>query len=356
MSKYLKKISALVTIIILSTQSTVFAATNHISNKDLYKGTALQLIKEMKSNKIIEKSLPLYDTKNDESAVLFDLNGGYVIVDEATDEVSEFSLTKDNQYFKNSNKHYVYGGPTRFYEDNNGKLKNLETNKEENNVSEVEKGISDFKKNIQKNDANKKSQSLKSDTTSASGDLYGTIIGGQIPNLSYNPNGICGSCAVGNLLTFFSWNINKGFIPTQYQSSVVPPRNGSDFIESIVPYIEGQASVDPNYHSPGSGPNQLQKGLTGYLRDKVGYLGPVNLYDLRTDRIQSANQINSGLPFVLGLYETDGNPYGNHWVLGIGYVYMDGVKTLPLYYKVVNGWGQNDVYVSAGWTDYMVSI
>lgn len=38
----------------------------------------------MKSDKVIENRIPLYNTKNVESSVLFDLNGGYVIVDEAT--------------------------------------------------------------------------------------------------------------------------------------------------------------------------------------------------------------------------------------------------------------------------------
>lgn len=146
-------------------------------------------------------------------------------------------------------------------------------------------------------------------------------------------------------------------MPAQYRSFANPSDTGAAFVKSIVPYIEGNDYVNPNVTSPGSSANQLQTGLRNYVTNVDHLLlNQVYLIDLQDNPVPSVSKINSGLPFVLGLYQTSGNPYGDHWVLAIGYVYMGQAKALPLYYKVVNGWGNNDVYVNKGWTDFMVSL
>lgn len=356
MSKYLKKISVLATIILLSAQSTTFAVTTKTSNAELYKGTAEQLIKEMKSDKIIENSIPLYNTKNVESSVLFDLNGGYVIIDEATNEVSEFNLTEDNPIINDNSKHYVYGGPENIYLEKDNKLENLQTKEKENNKDAIENDINAFRKNVQ---ANKLKQNLSSVKTATEPKLYGEMIGGKIPNFEYNPNGICGSCASANFLAFFCWNVNSRFVPQKYQASINSADNGVQLIKSIVPYVElnGAAALDPKQKG-GSTAISLRDGLTKYLKDEVGYIGPTYLLDGRTDPSQSIAVIKRGIPFILRLHPMpdNSNPYKNHWVLGVGYVYMESNPNMPLYYRVVNGWGQNDAYVNFGWTDFLFHI
>ncbi|MDS0527840.1 DUF3800 domain-containing protein [Clostridium sp. SHJSY1] len=351
MIKHLKKISVFATISLLLTQSTAFATTNKISGEDLYKNTAVQLLKGMKSDKVIEKNIPLYNAKNDESAILFDLNEGYIIIDESTNEISEFSLTEDNKYFKDSSKHYVYCGPTGSYEENSGKLKNLETNEEENNKEKVQEGINRFKKNVEKNQLSNSVKSPKTINKASNNTLYVDRIEGKIPNLSYNPNGICGSCAVGNLLTFFHWNITHGFVPSRYENSVNSGGNGEEFIKSIVPYVDGD--------SPGSNQNELKSGLKKYLTERVGFKGDVSLYDLSSGPAAEAHgvdKLKSGLPFILGLHQASGNQYGDHWVVAIGFAHTAENDSIPVLYKVINGWGSNEAYVNVAWTDYMVAI
>lgn len=349
MLKCFKKISVLVTITIVLSQSAVFGATNKPSNESIYKNTALQLIKGMKSNKIIEGNIPLYNTKDVESEALFDLNNGYIIVDKATNTVSEFNLTKDNKYFNRTDEHYVYGGPTESFKEKDNKLIDLSTYKEEKNKLKIEESLDIFKKNTK---SNTQTITANAATLTANAATLNEIdIAGTIPNLAYNPNGICGSCAVGNFLTFLSWNVSSPFVPQQYQSS------GTNFIKSIVPYIEGQASVNPNYTSPGSTPSQLQTGLNNYLSNVVGYTGKAALFDGQADPVRVTGITNHGLPFVLGLHSGDSsNPYGNHWVVGIGYVYIPLNQSMPLYYKVINGWGNNDVYVNKAWSDAVVYL
>lgn len=189
--------------------------------------------------------------------------------------------------------------------------------------------------------------------------LYGSMIGGRIPNIKYNPNGICGSSASANFLAFFSWNIDSRFVPQQYQASINSTDNGVQLVKSIVPYVEldGAAALDPN-NKGWSNAISLRDGLTKYLVNQVGYIGPTYLLDGRTDPAHSIGVIKRGVPFIVRLHPMpdSSNPYNNHWVLGVGYVYMESSPSMPLYYRVVNGWGQNNACVNFGWTDYLFHI
>ncbi len=310
----------------------------------------------MESDKIIEKSIPLYDTKDKESAILFDLNDGYIIVDETTNEVSEFNLSQDNQFFNDLSKHYVYGGPTHLYERENGQLINLETNQKETNDIAIQDSINLFKEKVEEEKKSNSNNSLANNSATSDEKLYGYAVGGKIPNLYHNPNGICGSCAAGNLLAFFCWNVDYRFVPNIYLKSInTESGDGKEFIRSIVPFVDGEDALDVTKKG-GSKPEGLQQGLKRYLTEKVGYLGNVELNDLRKNRNPSVNKIKSGLPFILGLFKTPGNPYNNHWVLATGYVYRKPAENIVLYYKVTDGWGSDKSYVNVSWTDYMVAI
>ncbi len=309
----------------------------------------------MKSNKTIEGSIPLYDTNDVESSVLLKLNNGYIIVDESTNEVSEFNLTKDNKYFNSASKHYVYGGPTESYEEKNNKLIDLKTNVEEKNKNKIQENILRFRENVKSKMA-LKSASPSDTPLPADGNYIAEVISGRIPNLDYNPNGICGSCAVANYLTWYSWNIYSGFVPQQYQNSVNSSDNGTQFIKSIVPYVDGEAALNLNNHG-GSTPQQLKDGFTSYLSTNVPqYVGAVDLFDGQADPARVTGITLHGIPFILGLHSGDNNQYGNHWVVGIGYIYLSPNKFMPLFYKIIDGWGNNNTYINKGWSDSVVCL
>ncbi|WP_207706259.1 hypothetical protein [Clostridium sp. HBUAS56017] len=69
------------------------------------------------------------------------------------------------------------------------------------------------------------------------------MIGERIPNTKYNPNCICGSCAVANLLTFLSFNINQRFVPQQYQNSINFTNNRTHLYVSAKIYLSSSSSI-----------------------------------------------------------------------------------------------------------------
>lgn len=319
---------------------------SNLKRKD-YTKTVLELMNYMNCDKCIENKMLLYDAIGNEIAILYELKSGYVIVDKSTNEICEFSLTSRCKYFENKNNHYIYAGPLSYYEEKEeGICTELTTNLVIPNT-QVQEKIELAKVNyIKKKNTlrNKKSKNKK-------GMPYKEKkIGGIIPNISYNPNGVCGSCAVSNFLSYLYKNINQKYISNNYIE------NGQikeeELVKSIIPYIEGEESLNIEIESEGSDENRLLEGLEKYLYDnnieekfKKSYLTV----------LKGRGIINKGFPFIMGLYSTLDNPYGNHWVVAISYLYKLS-SFMAMYYGIIDGWGSNDVYINVAWSDVTVWI
>lgn len=317
---------------------------SNFKRKD-YTKTVLELMNCMNCDKCIENTMLLYDTIGNEVAILYELKSGYVIVDKCTNEISEFSLTSKCKYFENKNKHYIYAGPLSYYEENEkGKCTELTTNLVKKNEQVQEKiELAKVKYIKKKNSIKNKKNKLKRSIPYKEKKIAGTI-----PNVSYNPNGVCGSCAVSNLLSYLYKNVDEKYISNNYiENNQVKEK---ELVNSIIPYIEGEDSLNTENESEGSDENKLLQGLKDYFQDNNI---EVNIKKSHLTVLKGKSIINKGLPFIMGLYSTLGNPYGNHWVVGVSYLYKIS-SIIAIYYGIIDGWGNNDVYINVAWSDVTI--
>ncbi|KHD36212.1 hypothetical protein NL50_10605 [Clostridium acetobutylicum] len=337
---FFKKTIALLSIFTIVFTSNVLAAENNSPNSKAEQAAKTLLVRS-KINKTFVNEINLYDPNDKENGILLSLkNGGYIIVNLDDYSIPEYSFVSNNKFITDSNKKYIYLGPLNYYEKKNGTITEAKTKKIIKNIPKLKNDYLDIKNTMK---LNKKTNSTYNFTD-------GTLISHrvntlyEVPNYSYNPNGICGSTAAAMMLRHFQLNYMNDSIPSNLITS-----DGITLIKSLVPYIQldGAAALDPNHNSLGSNMDSTVSGLNQYisLYDSKDS-SHIKISDVTNDQIEalafSNDLVDLNYSFVLAIY--DPSKYGNHAVTGYGYI-QDG-NTVP--YEIVNdGWGSTDVHISS---------
>lgn len=344
MKKFFSKTGILTIILTFILSTNVFAANSNTTSQDSRaKNIAENFVKKIDKNKKIIDEIPLYGINNNKKAILFSLkNSGYIIIDLRNNSIPEFSINQNNRYFNKKNKKYLYNGPLNYYEKKDNKIINLKTNSEIKNTSNL--------KDISINKNNKMlSRSVQANKTTDVSNLHEKSLKYSLSNYSYNPNGVCGSCAAAIFLRYWSDHINSKYVPSNLKTS-----DGVKLIKYLIPYNEGKAYVNPNVKSHGTSPASLRAGIQNYLKSR-GVTDTMHVEPINFSRF--SERISNNRPLIVGLFKADGNPYGDHWVAGHSYLtveYVNGLIEKLAYVGVTDGWGHSNVYISKDYCDYII--
>lgn len=316
---------------------------NPISVETTSKNVALDLISQLHQNKLISKEIKLYNFKNKENAVCFILkDNGYIIVSLEDYSISEFSLNSNNKYFTDINKKYIYNGPGEYYEKTNDVITSLINNKVVPNNDFIVDNLS----LISKIKLNNKQQvytknSLKFEKA-ASVNYNSNFLPYLVPNYTYNPNGVCGSCASAMFLRYWNDHIDGRYVPSNLMTD-----DGVALIKTLIPDIEigGSAALDPNYKNVGSTVDTLCAGVQKYLRNR-GIVYILHSEDFSLGRIEEC--INNARPAIVGL--SDDPTYTDHWVVASGYIILNNTTNGNLnFIQVTDGWGGQGTYIDCSY-------
>jgi hypothetical protein len=330
--------------VIVSTN--VYASSNE--NYLTAKSVAEQFFTQKGIDAKLNNPVKLYNFNNEVKFLMFsNKDSGYIVVDLKDFSIPEFSPKTNNTYITNTNKKYIYNGPLSYFEEDNNKVVDVKTKKSVGTFTDL-KGKQKVKNTETSELYNVTNSADKMAVTNASATTYENhFIQGTLPSYAYNPNGICGSTAAAMFAGYYDNNsININYIPTNLESS-----DGVEIIKTLVPFIEGIASLDPEYPSPGSTTEQLRIGFQNYLRtqdvDDYMYSQATTNYA----RVSERTGVNRPL-----MVDLDNHPtYGEHWVVTHGYQTEESIFISKLTYLIVNdGWGNKDIYIDVSYCDDLV--
>lgn len=148
------------------------------------------------------------------------------------------------------------------------------------------------------------SRSVQANKTTDVFDSHEKSLKYSLLNYSYNPNGVCGSCAAAIFLRYWSDHINSKYVSSNLKTS-----DGVKLIKYLIPYNEGKPYVDPNINSPGTSPASLTSGIQNYLKGR-GVTDTMHVEPINFSRV--SERISNNRPLIVGLFKAAGNPYGNH--------------------------------------------
>ena len=246
---------------------------------------------------------------------------GYLVFDEKTDEVVEFSLECDrlqsDSFSANKSDILYYFGPGMVYAKSGNVIFNVSNPVDCINIKSIKK--------VDEGKNNNFDSGIKSNLFMPRSTVW-AILPNSLPNYSYNTGTICGSTAAAMMLRYMDLYVDGNFVPTYLESS-----NGVNLINHLVSYIENPT---------GSTAGSQSSGINAYLAGKVSYSTSTSyLYDYITYA-----SITNGRPYIVNVY---GHPtYGIHAMTA--YAYSDG-------WPVVNdGWGNTSIYINPGYSSGIV--
>lgn len=289
--------------------------------------SGIQLVTDLNLNIDYTTKIPLYNNEDVEVASFYKLcNIGYVIIQNDTGEILEFSQEENNKYLTDQNEKYYYGGPLAYYEETNSKgnyIVDVHTNEY------IEKDEIDF---IEANETTSQLSASKASSSTTSNSI--TL---STRAWDYNPDGRCGATAVSIILMWYDDHIDDSTVASVYEAEV-----------PLIDYITN------NYIPQSASYGTLIAGWTSYYYDKgrsevAAQVRRTLFGDVSDVFSKIKNRINANRPLVVGLDEAP--TYGNHWVVGTGYT-----DSSSDYVKVNDGWGNKNISINMNYVDGCVYV
>lgn len=297
---------------------------------------------ETKITVLEETQIPLYDSSNSIVAYHFTLsNGGYIITNSDGTDFIEYSLEKQEDILKKSNKYY-YSGPCSVYKkENNNIVENCYTNEK------LQLSAIDFEIEPTDNCNKDAAFDLADEIISVDKSNISVIEEGKLlhSTKSYRYNhadGRCGAVAAAILLRYYDDYVDTKYVKGSYKTA-----NGEKLIDLLVDKYVG---VKTDYTKMISGLNKYLSNMkiTSKFYKTMGE-NSIKVYSV----IKS--YIKRNRPLIVGL---TGHPkYTEHWVVGTGFYTLSTGLSGNSYVVVVNdGWGNTGIRINNVYIDGCIYI
>ncbi len=252
---------------------------------------------------------------------------GYIVYDIRNLLIAEASAVKNNVYNNLISSKIYYNGPLSYYTKKNDQFVDLYTNKSIM-VSEA------VPVQINHDRINNGSLNLGGNASVRAQTDYQVTINGNLPNYSYNPNGICGSTAAAMWFSYMDIYVDDNYVSDQLVTT-----DGMALIQDLVPYIDGVI--------PGSNTDDLRNGMQEYI-DARNITKTMN--SCTWDNTIFKARIAASRPVIIDL---DSDPtYYEHWVVAYGYYVR---KDPSISYLLVNdGHGNTGIHINLSYVGDMV--
>ncbi|MGX8833804.1 cysteine peptidase [Amedibacillus sp. YH-ame6] len=327
--------------------SKLYASTNLTSEylKNV-KEQILLLDENIDPNELIfDTYLPLYDINNDENYTLIQTgNHGYIISNVNNGAISEFSLANNsNPYEKFMDKMLYYYGPLNYiYKDGNTMI---DINSKEPVTNSKLRSDDNL---IELQDKNRK---FLNEVPPISGKTRATASWRGISETRFsryngtswrNTSNVCGPIAASIMLAYYDDYIGYDLIPDSIRK--VNSTSPGSLITKMISETPFSTNTIPNFVSTG-----ISGFISKYSPNK--YVKPT--FTLTNPFSTVANECSTLRPICVGLLNSNGSSYGNHWVTVYQY-YETGIYTG--YYKCIDNWGFYNKQISSSWAMGAVKV
>jgi hypothetical protein len=314
---------------ILSSVGIAFA--NNTSNQDTFdieKKYGEMFLSQMGHASSISNPIKLNNMDNKLEAVRFKIDeGGYIIVNINDLSVPELSF-KNESKFNDEKENYFYNGPMAYFKKSNNDLLSLYDNKHVNQVFDKVYSEKKIDKDRKIEEAENQSQVLLALSSEVN-------LPNALQTYNYNPDGRCGSVAAAITLKYYDQTVNGSYV-ANYLENGGDYGTGSLLINYLTSYIE-PATIK------GSSPIELVTGINNYLTNDRRLTDSASYQSYSFTTVMS--KIDQARPIILGC--TAFSEFDDHWVVVHGY----WGQSTSRYMIVNNGWGENDVWINADYSD-----
>lgn len=156
---------------------------------------------------------------------------------------------------------------------------------------------------------------------------------------NYNP-GRCGTYAAGTMLAYCDDYIDDAFVPSSIRTR--NSTSSGSLLTKLYTYID---QPNPN----GTISTQVAKGVSQFLANDAKILSKYSAYyGLAGTWSMAKTIINRGYPITIGMANSLGSTYGNHWVLV--YQFYDSGSSSTSYYRCVDNHGSYTAVINVSWT------
>lgn len=293
----------------------------------------------------ISYQIPLYDNNDNVNAHYFGLsNGGYVITNSDGKELIEFTLNKSNINL-DSGKIYYYSGPGELFEKSDSNTVKGMNSKE---IISRDKIRCEIKDDNNKDNAMKAREKVDDLLSSENKDSYGMKVSDKdklehsTKRFDYNPDGRCGAVAAAIAMRYYDDYICPKCVRGDEKTA--------NCEKLINVFVGSYLGLSTNYST-------FENGLTRYLSDRHVKSKAYCLLGKNSSTVFSKirSYIKRNRPIIVGL--KNHYKYGNHWVVGTGYIITSHPITGKSYFVNVNdGWGNVNVCINNLYIDGCVYV
>lgn len=290
----------------------------------------------------------LLDIENNESyALIVTDSDGYIISGIKNKTISECSLTQNsNPYKNNMSNTLLYYGPMNYLYKNNESIVDIYSNQiissnlrmsnaTDNDIENLKKLNSEFLNNC----------TPISVKTHASESWIGAPASrfSRYNGSSWrNEKSVCGPIAAAIMFAYFDDYVRFDVIPdnVRKQNSSSP---GTLITKMVAETPLATTTV----------PSTLATGIWGFIQ-KYSPNKSIKATSMSTNPFSTVkNSCNSSRPICVGLLDSLGSSYKNHWVTA--YQYKE-TGVFVGYYKCIDNWGNYNKEITSSWTMGAVSI
>ena len=290
----------------------------------------------------------LLDIENNESyALIVTDNNGYIISGIKNKTVSEYSLIENsNPYKNNMNDTLLYYGPMNYLFKSNGSIVDIYSNQiissnlrmnnvTDNNIENLKKLNTEFLDNCEP-------VSLK---TRASGSWVRAPASrfSRYNGSSWrNKSSVCGPIAASIMMAYFDDYVGYDVIPdnVRKQNSSSP---GTLITKMVAETPLATSTI----------PSTVATGIRGFI-SKYSPNKYIKATSMSTNPFSTVkSNCTSNRPVCVGLLNSFGSEYGNHWVTAYQ---CKETGVYVGYYKCIDNWGNYSIEITSSWAMGAVSI
>ncbi len=290
----------------------------------------------------------LLDIENNESyALIVTDNNGYIISGIKNKTVSEYSLIENsNPYKNNMNDTLLYYGPMNYLFKSNGSIVDIYSNQiissnlrmnnvTDNNIENLKKLNTEFLDNCEP-------VSLKTRASgswvSAPASRFSRYNGSSWRNKS----SVCGPIAASIMMAYFDDYVGYDVIPdnVRKQNSSSP---GTLITKMVAETPLATSTI----------PSTVATGIRGFI-SKYSPNKYIKATSMSTNPFSTVkSNCTSNRPVCVGLLNSFGSEYGNHWVTAYQ---CKETGVYVGYYKCIDNWGNYSIEITSSWAMGAVSI
>lgn len=290
----------------------------------------------------------LLDIENNESYALIVIdNDGYIISGIKNKTISEYSLTKNsNPYKNNMSDTLLYYGPMNYLFKSNESIVDIYSNRiissnlrmeniNDNDIENLKKLNTEFLNNCAPVPVK----------TRASGSWVGAPASrfSRYNSSNWrNKSNICGPIAAAIMFAYFDDYVGFDVIPdnVRKQNSSSP---GTLITKMVAETPLATSTV----------PSTLATGIRGFIQ-KYSPNKYIKATSMSTNPFSTVkNSCSSSRPICVGLLNSLGSSYGNHWVTAYQ---CKETGAFVGYYKCIDNWGNYSKEITSSWAMGAVSI